>query len=47
VPFSASIAGVALMTFGLAMISKDGLLAVLAWGVSLAGPVMLVRTIGS
>ena len=47
VPFSASIAGVALMTLGLAMISKDGLLAVLAWGVSLAGPVMLVRTIGS
>jgi hypothetical protein len=41
VPFSASIAGFALMTFGLAMISKDGLLALFAWGVALAGPVIL------
>lgn len=43
VPFSASIAGLALMMFGLAMISKDGLLALFAWGVALAGPLMLVR----
>lgn len=43
VPFSASIAGLALMTFGLAMISKDGLLALIAWGIALIGPVLLVR----
>ncbi|MCL7942800.1 exopolysaccharide biosynthesis protein [Marinobacter sp. ATCH36] len=43
VPFSASIAGLALMTFGLAMISKDGFLALVAWGIVLAGPVMLAR----
>ncbi|KPP97527.1 exopolysaccharide biosynthesis protein [Marinobacter sp. HL-58] len=43
VPFSASIAGLALMMFGLAMISKDGLLALCAWGIALAGPVMLAR----
>ncbi|MGM0774556.1 exopolysaccharide biosynthesis protein [Marinobacter sp.] len=43
VPFSASIAGLALMTFGLAMISKDGLLALFAWAIALIGPVMLVR----
>lgn len=47
VPFSASIAGLALMTFGLAIISKDGLLALIAWGIALAGPVMLVRNFGS
>jgi hypothetical protein len=43
VPFSASIAGLALMTFGLAMISKDGLLALIAWGIALIGPILLVR----
>lgn len=43
VPFSASIAGLALMTFGLSMISKDGLLALFAWGIALAGPVILTR----
>ncbi|MFN2360201.1 MAG: exopolysaccharide biosynthesis protein [Marinobacter sp.] len=43
VPFSASIAGLALMTFGLAMISKDGLVALVAWGIALAGPVILAR----
>lgn len=43
VPFSASIAGLALMTFGLSMISKDGLLALFAWGIALAGPVILAR----
>jgi hypothetical protein len=47
IPFSASIAGLALMTFGLAMISKDGVLALVAWGISLAGPLMLARTISS
>ncbi|PXX92716.1 exopolysaccharide biosynthesis protein [Marinobacter vulgaris] len=43
VPFSASIAGLALMAFGLAMISKDGFLALFAWGIALAGPVMLAQ----
>lgn len=43
VPFSASIAGLALMTFGLSMISKDGLLALFAWGIALGGPVMFAR----
>ncbi len=47
VPFSASIAGLALMTFGLAIISKDGLLALIAWGIALSGPVMLARNFGS
>lgn len=46
VPFSSSIAGLALMTFGLAMISKDGLLALFAWGIALAAPVILVRNFG-
>lgn len=31
VPFSSSLAGLALMGFGLAMISKDGLVALVAW----------------
>lgn len=43
VPFSASIAGLALMTFGLSIISKDGLLALFAWGIALGGPVMFAR----
>lgn len=43
VPFSASIAGLALMAFGLAMISKDGCLALFAWGIALAGPVIFTR----
>ncbi|NMT62666.1 exopolysaccharide biosynthesis protein [Marinobacter orientalis] len=43
VPFSSSIAGLALMMFGLAMISRDGFLALFAWTIALAGPVMLVR----
>lgn len=46
VPFSASIAGLALMAFGLAMVSRDGVLAVFAWAISLTGPVMLVRNLG-
>ncbi|GGC66049.1 exopolysaccharide biosynthesis protein [Marinobacter halophilus] len=41
VPFSSSIAGVAFMAFGLAMISKDGLLALFAWVISLTAPIML------
>lgn len=45
VPFSSSIAGVALVAFGLAMISKDGLLALFAWGVSLTAPIMLVSNL--
>lgn len=43
VPFSASIAGLALMTFGLAMISRDGCLALVAWSIALAGPVIFTR----
>jgi hypothetical protein len=46
VPFSSSIAGLALTAFGLAMISRDGLLALFAWGVSLTGPVLLIRNLG-
>ncbi len=46
VPFSSSIAGVALVLFGLTMISKDGLLALFAWGIALTGPIMLVRNLG-
>ena len=46
ITFSASIAGVALVAFGLAMISKDGLLALCAWGISLTGPILLVRNFG-
>ncbi len=42
VPFSASIAGLALAAFGLAMISRDGILALFAWAVSLAGPLWLI-----
>lgn len=43
VPFSASIAGLALMAFGLAMISKDGCIALFAWAIALGGPIMLAR----
>lgn len=46
VPFSASIAGLALVAFGLAMVARDGVLAVFAWAVSLTGPVMLARNLG-
>ena len=46
VPFSSSIAGVALVLFGLTMISKDGLLALFAWGIALTGPIMLLRNLG-
>lgn len=46
IPFSSSLAGLALMTFGLAIISKDGLLALFAWCVSLAGPILLIRSFG-
>ncbi|WP_339802320.1 exopolysaccharide biosynthesis protein [uncultured Marinobacter sp.] len=45
IPFSSSIAGLALMTFGLAMISKDGLLALFAWGIALTGPVLLAQNL--
>lgn len=46
VPFSSSLAGVALTAFGLAMISRDGVLALLAWAVSLTAPVLLVGNLG-
>lgn len=46
VPFSASIAGLALLAFGLAMVARDGVVAVFAWGISLTGPVMLARNLG-
>lgn len=46
VPFSSSIAGVALVAFGLAMVSRDGVLALFAWGISLAGPIILVLNLG-
>jgi hypothetical protein len=46
VPFSASIAGLALVAFGLAMVARDGVIAVFAWAVSLTGPVMLARNLG-
>ncbi|HKK54768.1 exopolysaccharide biosynthesis protein [Marinobacter sp.] len=42
VPFSSSIAGLALTAFGLAMISRDGVLALFAWAISLTGPILLV-----
>ena len=45
VPFSASIAGLALAAFGLAMMSRDGVLALFAWAVSLAGPLWLIRNL--
>jgi hypothetical protein len=40
--FSSSIAGLILMVFGLAMISRDGLVALLAWGLMLTAPMILV-----
>jgi hypothetical protein len=43
VPFSASIAGLALSVYGLAMVSRDGIVAILAWCLSIATPVMLAR----
>jgi len=46
VPFSSSIAGLALTAFGLAMISRDGVLALVAWAISLTGPILLVRNLG-
>lgn len=46
VPFSSSLAGLALTAFGLAMISRDGVLALFAWAISLAGPILLVGNLG-
>ena len=46
VPFSSSIAGLALTAFGLAMISRDGVVAVLAWAISLTGPIVLLGNLG-
>jgi hypothetical protein len=47
VPFSSSIAGLALTAFGLAMISRDGLLALFAWGISLTGPIVLAHNLST
>lgn len=47
VPFSSSIAGLALVAFGLAMTARDGLVALFAWGVSLTGPIILARNLGA
>ena len=47
VPFSASIAGLALVAFGLAMVARDGVVALFAWAVSLTGPIMLARNLGA
>jgi hypothetical protein len=47
IPFSSSIAGLALTTFGLAMISRDGLLALFAWGISLTGPIVLAHNLST
>lgn len=41
VPFSANLAGIALTAFGLAMIAHDGLLALVAFGATAAGVVVL------
>lgn len=41
VPFSSSIAGVALMAFGLAIISRDGVLALFGWTVTVMAPLTL------
>lgn len=45
VPFSSSLAGLALVAFGLAMISRDGVVALMAWGLALTGPILLVVNI--
>ena len=45
VPFSSSIAGLALTVFGLSLVARDGVLAILAWGMSVATPVMLARNL--
>lgn len=42
IPFSSSIAGLALMSFGLAIISKDGVVALIAWGVVVIAPLAIV-----
>ncbi|MDY6797261.1 MAG: exopolysaccharide biosynthesis protein [Pseudomonadota bacterium] len=41
VPFSSSIAGLALTVFGLSLVARDGILAILAWGMSVTTSVML------
>jgi len=46
IPFSSSIAGLALTAFGLAMISRDGVLALFAWAVSLTGPILIAGNLG-
>lgn len=46
IPFSASLAGFALMVFGLAMIARDGLLAVVAWSLCVATPTLIAVNLG-
>lgn len=46
VPFSSSIGGLALTAFGLAMISRDGMLALFAWAISLTVPVLVIQNMG-
>ncbi|MBS3803802.1 MAG: exopolysaccharide biosynthesis protein [Oleiphilaceae bacterium] len=41
VPFSSSILGFALMLFGLAMMAKDGIVALLAWGLVISVPLLI------
>lgn len=41
VPFSASLVGLALMAFGLAMIARDGLIALFAWTLTIVAPALI------
>lgn len=45
VPFSSSILGLALMLFGVSMMAKDGIVALLAWATTLSVP-MLIFSLG-
>ena len=46
IPFSASLVGLALMAFGLAMIARDGLVALFAWTVTVALPALVAIQLG-
>lgn len=45
VPFSSSIAGLALAVFGLSIVARDGLLAMYAWGIALMTSIILLPNI--
>ena len=45
VPFSATGAGAALTAFGLALIARDGLVTLIALGVTLATAVLVVQSL--